>query len=677
MAEIAKSPLDVSSKILKNNVGDTELEKTYPDVVDDQPGEDYDDEDEGYDDEDEGYEDEDEGYDVEGEEADTGNQDSNEEGTLDGDSPPSNATDNNKDSTENPTERSGEGGNASSAAKETEKEQTSDKNPIETNGEGGNASSAAKETEKDQTSDNNYNPAAANNAKTTAPPPSQPQTREPQGQQQPQLKEQQPMESDPTPEPPKRPQNRRKQRPKARRPPPQQKEIGSPPRTQRQPQENKASDAPQNTQLLPQQQLEAQAIPSGVVAPLNGNEANVYAPNTQIKKESVLPPRELEKQPQVNNASDAPPKKQPQTQPETERQAKSTPSVQEKALCPSSAVPLPTPEDDAATLHRAFKGRGCDVGKVVQILAQRDSTHRNQIAQLYKKNYDEELSDRISSEFSRIGLLGDLNEQVGVDLTVNPTGSFSLFCSDIKRAITLWLLNESERDATIVWQSLQVTSLDKAAVTEVICSRTPSQLRSLKQAYFTKYGSRLLEDISASTFRFNGYHKELLIACLDDKTTRDEGTNVDPKMAEEDARQLYKDGEKIWGTNEKTFVEIFTKRNRPHLAAVDVAYQKLYGHSLEEAVKKETSGSFEAGLATLLRCAKNSAKYFAEVLYNSMRGLGTSNAILSRTVVTKAGSIEMEDIKKEYSAAYKISLLDAIHKDTSGHYRTFLVNLVK
>ena len=75
---------------------------------------------------------------------------------------------------------------------------------------------------------------------------------------------------------------------------------------------------------------------------------------------------------------------------------------------------------------------------------------------------------------------------------------------------------------------------------------------------------------------------QLLIACLDDKTARDEGTNVDPKMAEEDAKQLYKDGEKIWGTNKKTFVEIFTKRNRPQLAAVDVAYEKLYGRSLEE-----------------------------------------------------------------------------------------------
>ncbi|XXG51251.1 hypothetical protein AAC387_Pa02g5066 [Persea americana] len=602
MAGIAESLLNVGSKILKNDVGDTQQEITDPDEVNAVPGiaesllnvgseilkndvgdtqQEINDPEEENALPDEGY---DEGYD-EGEEADADNQDPNEKGTVDCDNQPSSATDNNKDSTQNPTEPNSEGGSASSAAKDTEKEQISDKNPIEANGDGGNASSAAKETEKEQTSNNNNIPAAANNAKTTAPPPSQPETRK-QGQQQPQLKEQQPMESDPTPQPPKRPQNPQK---------PRQKESGSSPLTQRQPQENKASDAPQNTQLLPQQQkLEAQ--------------------------------------------------------PETETQAKSIPSVQEKAPRPSSAVPLPTPKDDAATLYKAFKGKGCDVGKVVQILAQRGSTHRNQIAQLYKKNYGEELSDRISSEFSRIGLLGDLSEQVGVDLTVNPTGSFSLFCSDIKRAITLWLLNESERDATIVWQSLQVTSLDKAAVTE---------------------------DISASTFRFNGYHKELLIACLDDKTARDERTNVDPKMAEEDAKQLYKDGEKIWGTNKKTFVEIFTKRNRPQLAAVDVAYEKLYGRSLEEAVKTETSGSFEAGLVTLLRCAKNSSKYFAEVLYNSMKGLGTSNAILLRTVVTKAGSIEMEDIKKEYSVTYKMSLMDAIHKDTSGHYRTFLLNLVE
>lgn len=58
-----------------------------------------------------------------------------------------------------------------------------------------------------------------------------------------------------------------------------------------------------------------------------------------------------------------------------------------------------------------------------------------------------------------------------------------------------------------------------------------------------------------------------------------------------------------------------------------------------------------------------------------MKGPGTANTTLIRIVVTRA-DIDMEDIKKEYGMAYKTSLKDAIHDDTSGDYRTFLLNLV-
>lgn len=71
------------------------------------------------------------------------------------------------------------------------------------------------------------------------------------------------------------------------------------------------------------------------------------------------------------------------------------------------------------------------------------------------------------------------------------------------------MLEESERDATIVGQALQVVSFDKAAVTEVICCRTPSELRNLKRAYFSKYSSQLLQEITSSNLRFNGNHKEV------------------------------------------------------------------------------------------------------------------------------------------------------------------------
>ena len=59
-----------------------------------------------------------------------------------------------------------------------------------------------------------------------------------------------------------------------------------------------------------------------------------------------------------------------------------------------------------------------------------------------------------------------------------------------------------------------------------------------------------------------------------------------------------------------------------------------------------------------------------------MKGAGTSDTTLTRTVVTSAG-IDMEDVKKKYAQAYKKSVKDAIHKDTSGDYRTFLISLVE
>lgn len=71
------------------------------------------------------------------------------------------------------------------------------------------------------------------------------------------------------------------------------------------------------------------------------------------------------------------------------------------------------------------------MGRLVRILAQRDATHRHRIAQHYKKKYDEELSDRISSELGMLGK-GDLKERVGLDLSSNRSGSFRFLAMDIK-----------------------------------------------------------------------------------------------------------------------------------------------------------------------------------------------------------------------------------------------------
>lgn len=65
-------------------------------------------------------------------------------------------------------------------------------------------------------------------------------------------------------------------------------------------------------------------------------------------------------------------------------------------------------------------------------------------------------------------------------------------------------------------------------------------------------------------------------------TPRYEGPEVDQVMAGDDARALYKAGEKRLGTDEKTFIRIFCERSRAHLAAISEAYMRLYEKPLEK-----------------------------------------------------------------------------------------------
>ncbi|RLN03868.1 annexin D5-like [Panicum miliaceum] len=306
--------------------------------------------------------------------------------------------------------------------------------------------------------------------------------------------------------------------------------------------------------------------------------------------------------------------------------------------------PVPTwPRQDAIDLHRAFKGFGCDSTTVISILAHRDATQRALIQQEYRAVFNQDLARRIASELS----------------------------GHHKRAMLLWILDPPARDATILKQALTGDITDLRAATEIICSRTPSQLHILRQTYRARFGCHVEHDV---TERTSGDHQRLLLAYL--AVPRCEGAAAaDPAAAALDARDLYRAGERRLGTDERAFIRVFSERGWAHLAAVARAYRHMYDQPLEAAVKSETSGSFGFGLLTILRCADSPARYFAKVLHKAMKGLGTSDSALIRVVVTRA-EIDMQYIKAEYHRMYKRSLADAIHSETSGNYRTFLLSLV-
>ncbi|KAK9996693.1 hypothetical protein SO802_021379 [Lithocarpus litseifolius] len=308
-----------------------------------------------------------------------------------------------------------------------------------------------------------------------------------------------------------------------------------------------------------------------------------------------------------------------------------------------SVPPVPTsPRDDAIALYRAFKGFGCDMAAVVNILAHRDATQRALIQQEYRVMYSDDILKRLSSELS----------------------------GKLETSVLLWMHDPVGRDAIVVKQGLSAETKNLQAATEVICSRTPSQIQCFKQLYHSRFGVPLEHDIEMQA---SGDHKKLLLAYV--STPRYEGLEFDREIAAKDSKALFKAGEKKLGTDEKTFIQIFSERSRAQLAAIITAYQDMYGNSLKKAVKGETSGLFEYALLTILCCSENPARYFAKVLHKAMKGLGTDDTTLIRVIVTRT-EIDMQYIKAEYLKKYKKTLNDAVHSETSGHYRTFLLSLL-
>ena len=74
----------------------------------------------------------------------------------------------------------------------------------------------------------------------------------------------------------------------------------------------------------------------------------------------------------------------------------------------------------------------------------------------------------------------------------------------IQDAVLLWMRDTAARDAVVVRQAL--TANDLRGATEVICSRTPSQIQTFKKIYHALYGSYLEHDLERHA---SGDHKKV------------------------------------------------------------------------------------------------------------------------------------------------------------------------
>lgn len=298
-------------------------------------------------------------------------------------------------------------------------------------------------------------------------------------------------------------------------------------------------------------------------------------------------------------------------------------------------------EEEAKALRKAMKGMGTDEKAIIKTLCKHTNAERQEIKQQYQQMYGKYLVEDIKSE-------------VG--------GNF-------EKCLVAMLEPLAEYEAKPIRDAIKGLGTDEDALIKNLCTR---DTREIAEAYQRVYGSSLEEDVASDVGGDWGRVMRILAMGQRDEATKP----VDMEMAQNDAKTLYEAGKGQLGTDEDEFIRILCTRSFPQLKATCECYVQLDDKGLKKRIKKEMSGKLEKCLVTIVKCALNRPEYIAELLHDSMSGMGTKDEDLIRLVVTESER-DMKAVASEYLKIYGKNLVHDVKKDCSGDYEKLLVALIE
>ncbi|XP_068608619.1 annexin A4 [Brachionichthys hirsutus] len=296
---------------------------------------------------------------------------------------------------------------------------------------------------------------------------------------------------------------------------------------------------------------------------------------------------------------------------------------------------------DVQKLRDAMKGAGTNEAAIIEMIPRRTVAQRQSIKEAFKLAVGKNLADDLSSELS---------------------GNF--------RSVVLGLLMlPPVYDCYELRNAMQGAGTEEACLIDILASRSNAEINTINAFYKKKYDKSVEDDVCGDT---SGMFQRVLVSLL--SAGRDESDKVDEAQAVKDAKDIYEAGEARWGTDEVKFLTVLCVRNQKHLLRVFEEYQKISGRDIEESIKREMSGSLEDAFLAIVKCVRNKPAFFAERLYKSMKGMGTTDSVLIRIMVARA-EVDMLDIKAQFLKMYGKTLYSFIKGDSSGDYRKILLAL--
>ena len=296
--------------------------------------------------------------------------------------------------------------------------------------------------------------------------------------------------------------------------------------------------------------------------------------------------------------------------------------------------------DELTQLEAAVTGK--DENYFINLTLEKTNSERIKLREDYKAKFGRELLDDFEKNFK----------------------------SDFLETLIGVFKSPEEYDADLLYKAMKGVGSDKDIITEVLCFRNPERINKIKAKFQEKYGKDLVAEIKSET---SGDYQKIVLRLLEGD--RSEGGSPDTQKCSSVAEELYKAGEGKLGTDESVFIKYFTSLSPAELLIVCKEYHKKYKKNMLDVIENEFNGNEKKLLTVILYSLFSPAEYFAKQIMDSIKGAGTDDVKLIRSIVTRY-SIDMKKVKKYFKKMYNKELLDEVKEDVSGNYGKILEALI-
>eukprot|EP00752_Nemacystus_decipiens_P001889 g1819.t1 len=294
---------------------------------------------------------------------------------------------------------------------------------------------------------------------------------------------------------------------------------------------------------------------------------------------------------------------------------------------------------DCGDIREACKGLGTNDNRLLTIICGRTKPHLARVDQYYHSLFGMSLEAQIKHE------------------------CFGVY----KDFLVYTTLPEADFDALMLKKAMDGLGTNEELIISILAPASNARLLAAKARHDQKYPKPLIDRLKSE---LSGSMEDVVLALIRGERQED---LVDEGLAVNQAKELHNAGiGKRLGTDKKTFIRILTQASRPQIQLIRQYYERNHGMSLEKAIKKECSGSFETMLLAMIM---DPVAYYALQLKTAFKGLGSDKSAIARVLGGNDKPV-VEEIAECYRTFYGQSLMAVLKSETSGKFRRAVLTWV-